>query len=317
MYESPDPIAPTVVILAAGLGTRYGGNKPFAPAGPDGEPLLAYALHDAKKAGAGDAVLVVREADATRAEGLVETYLSHILPTRVAIQHIDDGITVPAADFAPIAAERRTPWGTGHAVLAAWQHLTRATVVLNGDDFYGADAIAAAVDFARALEGRRRGGKVVRPMAALIGYPVASTASSAGGVDHTVILQAPDGRVTSLEEITDIRDNGTGGFTGTQGDDTIALDDDAVVAMNCWALPYTGFDLLAEEFAAFARDGRSGEFQLSAAISGLITRNAMRVMMRRTSGPCFGLTHPDDLDAVQARLAALVDDKVYPAPLVA
>lgn len=315
MTASPDPIAPTVVVLAAGLGARYGGAKPFAPAGPDGEPLLAYALLDAHRAGAGDAVLVVRDADRERAEHLADQLLARILPVQVVVQRHDDGITIAPERFAAAAAARTTPWGTGHAALAAWPHLSRAAVLLNGDDYYGTDAIAAAVDFARALEGRRRNGQALRPTAAAIGFPVAATTSARGGVNRALISQAVDGRVTSFDEVQDIRDDGIGNFSGTRDGAPILLDADAVVSMNCWAMPHAGFALLANEFETFVAEGASGEFQLPSAITALVRRDAMRVMMRRTSGPWFGLTHPDDLDHVQARLAALVDEEKYPSPL--
>jgi hypothetical protein len=201
-------------------------------------------------------------------------------------------------------------------VLAARGQVARAAVILNGDDFYGSDAIAAAVDFARALEGRRRDGKGLRPTAALIGYPVGLTVSARGGVNRALITTAPDGRVTSLDEVHDIRDDGTGTLTGREHGEPVQLQDDAMASMNCWALPHAGFDLLAEEFAAFIEGGAAGEFQLPTAITALVARNALRVMMRRTSGPWFGLTHPDDLADVRAHLAALVDNQTYPAPLV-
>lgn len=312
MTAAADPLAPTVVVLAAGRGVRFGGDKPFAPAGPHGEPLLAYALHDARKAGAGDAVLVVREADVGRVLRLADEVLSRILPVRLAVQRPDDGLDAPA--FAARAAGRDTPWGTGHALLAARREVDRALVVLNGDDFYGDDAIAAAVDFARALEGRRRDGRQLKATGALVGFPVGATLSPRGAVNRAAIRTAPDGRVLALDELRDVAADGAV-VAGWQDGARVVLDDDTLVSMNCWALPQAIFALLADAFRAWVAAGADGEFQLPTAITALIDAGTLRLMVRRTSGRWFGLTHAADLPDAQARLAALVEAQAYPAPL--
>jgi dTDP-glucose pyrophosphorylase len=322
-----DAHAPTLVILAAGLGRRFGADKPFVAAGPHGEPLFAYAIHDAAQAGARDVVLVVREEQVAAARSVAES-AARWLPVRLVVQRLDDDAgTADAAPFAAAMAAQKKPWGTGHAVLAARDAVDGTAIVINGDDFYGADAIAAAVDFARGLDRSRRvreqaaasgtpRGAFV-PTGALIGYEAGETLSARGPVNRAAIETGPDGRLVRLHELAGVvrRTDGSIVGLGDQGPEDLAAD--ALVSMNCWVLPHETFADLALAFAAYIAQGARGEFMLPMALTGLVHEGRLRLLVRRAKSGWFGLTHTADLADARDKLAALVAAEVYPAPLLA
>lgn len=278
----------TLVALAAGLGTRFGGPKQLAPLGPRGETILDYSLHDARSAGFDAVVLVVRdEHRAAFEDGLVARWRDRMPVTLVS---------------QPVEPPRTKPWGTGHAVLAAAAVLGGPFAVVNADDFYGRDAFQALGDF---LRGRRDD----EPTYAVVGFPLGETLSDAGGVSRALLHATPDGWLVDAEEIRGIRAD------ATMGERVIPRD--ALVSMGMWGFTRALLPRLAEEFATFrAAYGADpgAEFFLPSLVDALVSRGQARVRVLAGMGPWLGVTYADERARVAAALASFAARGDYPSP---
>ncbi len=278
-------MSPDLVVLAAGLGSRYGGLKQLEAVGPSGEALLDYAVFDAARAGFERAVFVVRHETVAAFHAHVARFRD-TLEVKLAVQHVED---------APRGADvkgRRKPWGTGHAVLTAAPHVPGALVACNADDFYGAAAYAAAAGFLRDAAPRTWG---------LVAYPAAETLSPAGPVNRAVCAMDGDGWLRDLEE-----------RPLTAGD----AGPGELVSMNFWCFTNLVFEHLGEGFMDFAREASPDrEYILPEAVRAAIAGGVARVRVLPARGRWFGLTHGGDLAGVRASLRALTDQGHYPAAL--
>jgi NDP-sugar pyrophosphorylase family protein len=289
-------MGPDLLVLAAGMGSRYGGLKQLDPVGPGGETILDYAVYDALRAGFGRVVFVIRrDFEAQFREKVMAKYAGRA-PVAAVFQSIDD---LPGG--AAATARREKPWGTGHAVWCAREAIRENFAVINADDFYGADAF---VQLARFL-----GEPQVRRRFAMIGFRLARTLSENGAVSRGVCLVA-DGRLQSIVERTGIAaaDVGPGRtFTGEE-----------IVSLNCWGFTPALFPALGEDFQEFlgARGADpAAEFYLPAAVSAMIARAEVSVEVKPTSGAWFGVTHPADRPRAAAAIAELVRQGAYPSRL--
>lgn len=292
--------APALVILAAGVGSRYGGPKQLEPVGPAGATLLDYSIYDARRAGFAKVVVVTRPELAAAFARIDAT---------VAIQRLEDlpaGMTLPPA--------RTKPWGTGHAVLAAASAVGDPFAVVNADDFYGRDAFARAAEFLDT----GHGGEAPESFA-IIAYPLRDTLSATGGVNRAVCRADGDGWLETVEEVVDIRRLEDGTYEGTDAHGRpVRLSRDALVSMNLWAFRPTVFTVLRRGFAEFLRQagGRGqGEFLISHAIRDAVRRGEARVRLLSTRARWLGVTYPDDRPRVAAALRQLVAAGEYPERL--
>jgi MobA-like NTP transferase protein len=293
-------VTPALVILAAGVGSRYGGPKQIEPVGPAGATLLEYSVYDARRAGFGPVVVVTRPELASAFERIDAT---------VAIQRLDDipaGLTMPAA--------RTKPWGTGHAVLAAATAVGSPFAVVNADDFYGRDAFTRAAEFLDAGHGG-----AAPESCAIIAYPLRDTLSASGGVNRAVCRADGDGWLETVEEVVDIRRLADGTYAGADARGRpVRLSGDALVSMNLWAFTPAVFPVLRRGFAVFLRKaGREGqgEFLISHAIRDAVRRSEARVRVLGTRARWLGVTYPDDRPRVAAALRELVAAGEYPERL--
>jgi NDP-sugar pyrophosphorylase family protein len=293
----------TLVGLAAGMGSRFGGPKQLEPLGPSGETILDYSIHDARLAGFGAVVLVVRAELRERFErGLVARWRPR-LPVTLVEQRADP----PAAGEAP----REKPWGTAHAVLSAAHTVDGAFAVVNGDDFYGRDAYLRLGAFLRDVPPRE-------PTYAVVGYPLGDTLSDAGGVNRAVLDAAADGALRHVEEVKGIVADGRGGGVAPGPDGARAIAPDTRVSMNMWGFTAAAHAQLEEGFAEFRRahaaDGRA-EYLIPAVVQALIDAGRARVQVLPGAGPWFGMTYPEDRAPVARALADLVARGAYPSPV--
>ena len=222
-----------------------------------------------------------------------------------ALQRLDD---VPAG-IVP-APGRARPWGTAQAVLAARSQVPGSFAVLNADDFYGRDALERAARFLY--------GTTVRGTThAVLGYPMAQTASAAGGVNRAVLVVAPDGFLTHLEEVKDLVEVTGGRFRGRAGTEGRDIDRDTLVSMNLWAFTPAIFAGLDEAFRRFVagQPGPGEECYLPGAVAGMIDSGQARVRVIPTASRWCGITYAEDRPLVEAELAELVRRGEYPAPL--
>lgn len=282
----------TLVILAAGLSSRYGRLKQLAPVGPNGEAFLDYALYDAQQAGVERAVVVIREELETQFRAHLEPRWGGRIPITYAYQRLDD---VPVARS--VAGRRRKPWGTGHAVLTAATVVHGPFIACNADDFYGADAYRLLVNaFRRRPE-----------VPAVAAYPLAMTLSPSGGVSRGLLTLHPGTRVARVDEVHGIHREGDG-IRGTGADGVeYRFHGREPVSTNLWTCVPACVGALREAFERFLADRSrpdNAEFLIGAGVNRWIAAGG-RVTAVPASGPWLGITHPGDTPHVQARLRAL------------
>jgi hypothetical protein len=292
----------TLVGLAAGMGSRFGGPKQLEPLGPSGETILDYSIHDARRAGFDAVVLVVRAELRERFErGLVARWRPHL---RVAL--VEQRADPPAPGGAP----REKPWGTAHAVLSAAREVDGAFAVVNGDDFYGRDAYLRLGAFLRDVPPHE-------PAYAVVGYPLGETLSDAGGVNRAVLGATPDGTLRYVEEVRGIVADGRGGGIVPGPDRVRPIPPGTRVSMNMWGFTAAARAQLEAGFDAFraahAADGRA-EYLIPAIVQELIDDGRARVQVLPGAGPWFGMTYPEDRPVVARALADLVARGEYPSP---
>jgi len=288
-------MAPSLLVLAAGMGSRYGGLKQIDPVGPSGETVLDYAVFDAVRAGFGRAVFVIRRE-------LEETFRKSVLAKysgRVAVELVFQ----EAGDLPPGAgadAGRQKPWGTGHAVWCARAALDGPFGVINADDFYGADSFARLAGFLRNAKGSRY---------AIVGFRLARTLSENGTVSRGV-CRVECGRLVSITEERAIGRADVGPGLRFSGEE--------LVSMNLWGFTPDVFGGLEEGMRSFLAD-RAGdskaEFYLPAAISDLVSRGSATVEVLASREEWFGITYREDRGRVLEAIRALVARGVYPARL--
>jgi len=296
-----------LVILAAGMGSRFGGPKQLEPLGPAGETMMDYAVFDAHRAGFDEVVVVTRSeiADAVRAS--LQRSGGWPLPIRYVLQRLDDlpsGTTVPAG--------RTKPWGTGHAVLAAAPAVHGSFAVVNADDFYGAASYRIIAEFLRGPAA----GPV--PEYAVVGFALRDTLSAEGGVNRARLDQSADGWLQHVEELRGIEPSGDGARYRDAGGRTVPLAGDQLVSMNMWAFTPALFAQLRAAFTDFLVHGAAdpaAEFLLPTVVEQLIMESRARVRVLPGGGPWCGVTYPHDAPKVAAALGALVERGDYPSPL--
>jgi hypothetical protein len=299
-----DPVL-TLVVLAAGMGSRFGGLKQLEAVGPGGETLMDYSVYDAARAGFSRVVFVIRPAMETAFRAFAEGRYAERVAVATAHQRLEDipaGFTVPPG--------RAKPWGTAHAVLSAEQAIPGAFVVVNADDFYGQAAYAATAGFLRESEGK------TPPAWAIAGYRLRDTLSESGGVSRAVCGTDASGWLTSIEEVHQLAASGLG-FSGTGGGRTLLLRGDEPVSMNLWGFTREIFGLLRRNLAAFLHeaDPVTGEFLLPTVVQDAIRTGEARVRVLEAGGSWHGITYPADLPGVREALRRLAAEGHYPPRL--
>lgn len=288
-------MVPALLVLAAGMGSRYGGLKQLDPVGPAGETILDYAVFDAVRAGFGRVVFVIRRdfEDAFRRQ------IGARYAGRVAVDYVFQSLDRLPGGFNPPAG-REKPWGTGHAVWCAHDALVEPFAVINADDFLGRDAF---VQLEAALT-------APVPDHAMVGYRLAHTLSEFGAVSRGVCQVDAAGRLRAVVEHTGIRPDDVGPGRTFSGDE--------IVSMNCWAFRPSfmeGLDRQLKAFLAAHSQEQKAEFYLPAAVSAEIAEGRAAVVVRRTESTWFGVTYREDKPRVQALLTELVARGEYPPRL--
>lgn len=304
--------APTLLLMAAGMGSRYGGLKQVEPVGPRGESLVDYAVYDGLRAGFKRVVFIIRrdiEAD------FRDTVLARLRAGGVAAEYVFQDLTdLPAAAGEVDASHRRKPWGTAHAVWSARGAVREPFAVLNADDYYGPDAYRLLAEHLARDTGEY----------AIVGYKLAPTLSAHGTVARGILEQDAEGRLVRIRERTQIERNTDGRVVdheeGTDGAvaKTVTLDPDADVSMNVMAFTPRVFGQLEAALVGFlrARGGEAkSELYLPNVVGELVRRGEAVVRVPSTDDEWFGVTYADDTAAVRARLEALTAAGVYPRGL--
>jgi hypothetical protein len=298
-------VAPTLVVLAGGLGSRFGGPKQLEPVGAGGATLMDYSVYDAAGAGFGRVVFVLRPDIAAEFEATRGRLYRRRLPVELALQRLED---LPAG-FSPPAARPR-PWGTAQAVWAARDRLDGPFAVLNADDFYGRAAIVAIAEF---LRGVPAGAAEY----AVVGYRLDGTMSPGGGVNRAVLEPDAGGWVTGLAEVRGLRATDEGDFRGEVLGQARQYPGATPVSMNCWGFTPAVLPAIERRLRAFLEAGPapSAELQLPDVIAAEIRDSHARVRLLTPESRWCGITYPGDTPAVRATIAELVRRGEYPADL--
>ena len=299
---------PTLFLLAAGMGSRYGGLKQLDGLGPHGETIMDYSIYDAINAGFGKLVFVIRKdfEEAFR-EKVLSKYEGHI-PCELVFQSIDDlpeGFTCPP--------ERTKPWGTNHAVLMGEPVIHEPFAVINCDDFYDRDAFRVIADFLTQLPEGSKG------TYAMVGFRCGNTLSESGTVSRGVCEKDENGLLTSVVERTQIkRIDGTIKYLADDGKEWVPLADNTPVSMNFWGFTPDYFDYSQKAFVRFLEEHIAepkSEFYIPLMVDTLIKSGEAKVRLLSSTAQWFGVTYHEDRKNVVARLASLAADGTYPSPL--
>jgi hypothetical protein len=294
---------PSLVILAAGAGRRFGGLKQLTPVGPGGETLMDYTVHDARRAGFDEVVLVIRREIADEVHAHVNSGFGQVVPVHYVYQ--EPG---PLPAGSPVPAGRLKPWGTGQAVLAAASRLSGPFAVANADDHYGTEDIATLGAFlARPATNP--------PTWAMVGFPVADTLPASGPVSRGLV-RARRGWLEAIDEVHTVRRHADGACWDAPEEPRI-LSPAALVSMNLWGFGPEILDDLARRFQSFlaARPGPDDEFYLPLAVGAAVAEGTARVRVLSARSRWCGMTSAADLAGVKHTLADLVARGVYPSRL--
>ena len=298
---------PTLVILAAGMASRYGSMKQIAGFGPNNETIMDYSIYDAIKAGFGKVVFIIRKDFADNFKAIVEPKFSGKIQLDYAYQGLDsylpEGFTPPA--------DRVKPWGTAHAMLCAKEVVNENFVVINADDFYGYDAFKKAYDFCQDGVSETKWG--------IVGYTLSNTLSKNGTVSRGVCKADDKGNLTEINERTKIYWKDEASNTVAYEDETgeHAVDANSPVSMNFWAFHPTVFGKIQKDFDAFAPANNhniKAEFFIPLIADNFIN-NGGEIKIVPTSSTWFGVTYPEDAPTVKESIQSLVSEGAYPTPL--
>jgi len=297
---------PTLLILAAGLGTRYGGLKQIDPVGPNGEIIIDYSIYDAIRAGFGKVVFVIRHYFEDAFKGKIGDEFDDVVETAYAYQELD----VALGDFA-LPAGREKPWGTGHAVLAARELIDEPFAVINADDYYGINSFKMMAQFLS--------GPAVSPAdCAMVGFRLGNTLSDYGSVARGVCHCDEELFLRDIAERTRVEKRGpTACYFDDDGTEHM-LSGDEVVSMNLWGFAPSIFTRLSRQFSDFLMEHgneKKAEFFISTAVGDLIRAGRVRVKVLPTDDNWFGVTYREDKEIAERSIAALVAEGRYPEEL--
>lgn len=299
--------SPTLLVLAAGLGSRYGGLKQLEQIGPSGETLMDYSIHDAKNAGFSRVIFLIREEMREQFEAQVGSKYEGILEVSYAYQDKND---LPAGFTCP--PERERPWGTGHAVWAARDALgDNSFAVINADDFYGAETFEVLIQSFQKMDQEEDNN-----LFSMVGFRLSETLSEHGVVSRG-ICQESDGYLESVEEWTKIGGTPLVGLNsaGIEGN----LKGSEIVSMNVWGFPPAVIKLLEKEFIRFLEkketEDLTSEFYLPAAVDAGIHNGEAKVLVYPASCSWMGVTYQEDKDRVIESISGLVEQGNYKSPL--
>lgn len=298
---------PTLLILAAGMGSRYGGLKQLDPMGPSGETVLDYSVFDAIRAGFGKVVFVIRRDFADAFKSAVGDKFEGKIEVAYAFQELADlpeGFTIPEG--------REKPWGTAHAVRAARDEIDTPFAVINADDFYGQDAYKQLAQyFAQSTDEPEL-------RTCMVGYPLKNTLSEHGTVNRG-ICRVEGGALQTVEEHCKISRGEDGIVRGDNlAGESVEIAPEAIVSMNFWGFTpalFPSLEALFIEFLEAHGQEMKSECYIPTVIDTLIQSEQTECAVIETDGAWFGVTYPDDKPFVQASIQKLIASGEYPAQL--
>ncbi len=296
---------PTLFVLAAGMGSRYGGLKQIDGLGPNGETIMDYSVFDALRAGFGKIVFVIRKDFEAEFRKVVLAKYAQKVDCQVCFQSVDK---VPAGYS--YNKERTKPWGTNHAVLMGKDLINEPFAVINADDFYGKESFGVLAEFLQQADGQK--GKYC-----MVGYQVANTLSANGSVSRGVCTTNKEGYLTDVVERTHIEAVGNKVVFTENGEDT-ELDPMTPVSMNMWGFTPDYFTYTEDAFKQFLTaygQELKKEFYIPTLVNDLIRAKEVTCKVLKTPSKWFGVTYAEDREQVIMQLNQLIKQGVYPQRL--
>lgn len=307
---------PTLLVLAAGMGSRYGGLKQMDGLGPNGETIIDYSIHDAVESGFGKVVYIVREYFKQQFEDTVKAKYAHVktvdgepLQFVFVTQELNK---IPAGyDINP---ERQKPWGTAHAVLMAKDVIHEPFAVINGDDYYGKESFHILGDWLRAHESSKG-------VYSIVGFELDHTLSESGGVSRGICSYDAEKHLGDIAEHLNIAKEADGkvyGDNSVNGQNHVELDGKALCSMNMWGFTPDYFEESEKIFHTFLKENGTTlkkEYYIPYAVDCMIKAGKAKCDVLSTPSHWFGVTYKEDRPGVVAKFQELVDKGIYPSPL--
>lgn len=296
---------PTLFVLAAGMGSRYGGLKQMDGLGPSGETIMDYSIFDAVRAGFGKVVFVIRHSFADDFKANIVSKYQNIVPVEVVYQELDylpEGFT--------LNPERVKPWGTNHAVLMGKDVIKEPFAVINADDFYGRESFEVLAGFLKDAGNKKN-------EYCMVGYRIGNTLSESGSVARGVCETDAQGYLTTVVERTQI-ERIDGKVMFKEGDTWTEVAENAPVSMNMWGFTPDYFAYSEKRFVQFLKENTENikaEYFIPLMVNDLIQAKTASVKVLDTPSKWFGVTYAEDRPEVVAKIAALVAKGEYPKKL--
>ena len=300
---------PTLLVLAAGMGSRYGGLKQLDHLGTSGETIMDYSVFDAVRAGFGKVVFVIRRSFETEFRDMFIKKLEGKVQVELVFQDMDN---IPAGFEAP--ADRVKPWGTGHAILMAKDVIKEPFGVINGDDYYGKESFRILGDWLS--NNANSNGKYC-----IVGFKLANTLSESGAVSRGICFYNEKNELTDIIEHLNIAkadDRIVYGDNSTTGEEHITLNAESLCSMNMWGFSADYFErseCLFKEFLSKYGAELKKECYIPFLVNEMIHNGGVNCQILSTPSSWFGVTYKEDRPAVVAKFAALVKEGAYPTPL--
>ncbi len=299
---------PTLVVMAAGMGSRFGGLKQMTPVDPQGDSILHFSLYDAHRAGFGKVVFIIKKAIEEDFKEKVSKNLDKYFEVAYVEQELD---RLPAGFSVPAGRER--PWGTAHAVLCAKDEISGPFAVVNADDFYGRGAFEAIASFLSAPHAENE--------YAMVGYRLRNAMTDNGYVARGV-CEISDGYLTGVTERTHIEKRGQDAAYTEDGETFHPLSGDTVVSMNLWGFSPRILTEIEQRFPAFLRENEEKnplrcEFYLPTVANAQIQEGTAKIHVLNTTETWYGVTYREDLASVQEAIAKMREEGKYPEILFA
>ncbi len=300
----------TLVIMAAGIGSRFGGGiKQLAPVGPNGEIIMDYSIHDALEAGFNKIVFIIRRDLEEDFREIIGNRIEKICDVSYAFQESDN---LPGGFKTP--EDRKKPWGTGHAILSCKGIVDTPFAVINADDYYGKEAFVRVHDYLVSDEVKKN------PFSfCMAGFILKNTLSDNGGVTRGICKVSDDGMLVDVVETGDITKIPEGAAVPDENGKLVPIDADVYASMNFWGLTPEFIDCLEEDFIKFLKNVKPGdikvEYLLPTIVDDMIKAGKATVKVLETKDKWFGVTYKEDAPVVIESFKKLIEDGVYPEKL--
>ena len=301
---------PILVVMAAGMGSRYGGLKQIDPVGSHGEVIMDYSLYDARRAGFEKVIFIIKHSIEEQFKEKIGNHISKYMDVSYAYQDLDDlpeGFSVPEG--------REKPWGTCHAILAARDLIDAPFAVINADDYYGTECFRVIFDYLSTH------GDDDKYRYCMVGYSLKHTVTENGSVARGVCTADENGNLVSVRELTQIEQYEGGiHFTEDKGETWQDIDKDTIVSMNLWGFTESFVAEAKARFAAFltealASNPLKGEYFLPSVVSQLLAEDKAVVKVLSSPDKWYGVTYREDKPTVVKALAEKAEAGIYPSPL--